>query len=141
MTVQEAKEFLRSIRSEQLEIVHLKNLMSEAEMGVMMPKAIQYDKDRVQVSPEDRYSLMCAKIADYQMEIGQSIVTLYEKRLKAEQMIKKLSDESEREVLRWYYLTSEDGYLLTWGQVAMRMNYSERQIKRLHGEALAHLAE
>lgn len=140
MTVQEAKDLFRSIRSEQLEIVHLKAMIHEAEMG-LLPKAIQYDLDRVQVSPEERFSKICAAISDYQMELGQSVVILYEKRLRAEKMIKRLKDENEREVLRWYYLTSDNGELLTWGQVAAHMHYSERQIKRLHGEALIHLVE
>lgn len=138
MTVSECKNFFRSIRTEQFEILHLKALIRDTEDG-LLPHAIRYDLDKVQVSPEEKFGSICAQISEYQIELGKSIAILYRKRLQAERMIKQLESESEREILRWYYLTLENGNLLTWEQVGNRMNYSERQIRRLHGEALAHL--
>lgn len=140
MTVKEIKDFMRSIRSEQAEIMHLKQMIAEEEAS-LLPKAIVYDKDKVQVCPEERFSTVCAKVAEYQMELGQSIAIIMQKKRRAECMIRELGDEKEREVLRWYYLTTEGGNLLTWGQVAIRMNYYERHIKRIHGNALVHLAD
>lgn len=140
MTVKEAKEFFRSIRTEQTEIRHLKEMLQETESG-MLPQAIRYDKARVQVFPDETMSRICAKIAEYEEELGKSIAVLIEKKIRAEQLIRELKDEREREVIRWYYLTEEEGYLLTWGQVAMRMNYNERYVKQLHGNALLHLAK
>ena len=64
-----------------------------------------------------------------------------QKQLRAEKIIRKLDNEKEREVLRWYYLTTDEGELLTWGQVARRLNYNERYVKKLHGEALVHLLQ
>ena len=139
MTVQEVKEFFRSIRTEQLEISHLKALIRETEEG-LLPQAIRYDKDKVQVCPEEKFGKICSKIADYQYELGESIAILYRKQTQAEQLIRRLENESEREVMRWYYLTLEEGLLLNWGQVGARMSYSERQIRRIHGEELVHLA-
>lgn len=139
MTVKEAKEFFRSIRAEHTEIRHLKDLLQETESG-LLPQAIRYDKTKVQVCPDETMSRICAKIAEYEQELGESIAILIEKKILAEQLIRKLPDEREREVIRWYYLTCDDDYLLTWGQVAMYMNYNERYVKQLHGNALLHIA-
>ena len=138
MNTKEVKEFLRSIRHEQQEILHLQEMIDAAELE-LLPQAIRYDKDKVQVSPEERFSKVCAAVADYQEELGREIVKLLKKQMRAAEMIMGLDDEKERMVLRLYYLTTDHGQPLTWGQVAIRMNYFERHVKRIHGNALAHL--
>jgi hypothetical protein len=140
MTVNETKAFFQQIRKEQREIIHLASLINKEEMN-LLPKAIVYDKDKVQVSPEDKFTQTCAKISDLQEEMGQSIVKLKEKQIRAERLIRELEDPDEREVMRWYYLTVENSSLLTWQQVAIRMNYYRRHVIRIHGNALQHLAE
>lgn len=140
MTVNEIKDFFRKIRKEQNEIAHLSAMIKSEELA-LLPKAIVYDKDKVQVSPDDKFSEVCAKISDMQEELGRSIVRLKEKQVQAELMIRKLEDPDEREVLRWYYLTLYDNRPLTWQQVAIRMNYYRRHVIRIHGNALQHLAE
>lgn len=140
MTVNETKEFLRSIRREQIEIAHLKQMIREEEEE-LYPHGIRYDLDKVQVSPDEKFSKLCAKIAEYQMELGESIAILTTKKLQAERLIRNLENENEREVMRWYYLSTDNGDLLSWRGVAIRMNYNERHIKRLHGYALTHMSE
>lgn len=138
MNTKEVKEFLRSIRHEQQEILHLQEMIDAAELE-LLPQAIRYDKDKVQVSPEERFSKVCAAVADYQEELGREIVKLLKKQMRAAEMIMGLDDEKERMVLRLYYLTTDHGQPLTWGQVAIRMNYFESHVKRIHGNALVHL--
>lgn len=140
MTVNEIKDFFRKIRKEQNEIAHLSAMIKNEELA-LLPKAIVYDKDKVQVSPDDKFSEVCAKISDMQEELGMSIMRLKGKQIRAELMIRKLEDPDEREVLRWYYLTLYDNRPLTWQQVAIRMNYYRRHVIRIHGNALQHLAE
>lgn len=140
MTVNEIKDFFRKIRKEQNEIAHLSAMIKNEELA-LLPKAIVYDKDKVQVSPEDKFSEVCAKISDMQEELGMSIMRLKEKQIRAELMIRNLEDPDEREVLRWYYLTLYENRPLTWQQVAIRMNYYRRHVIRIHGNALQHLAE
>lgn len=140
MTVNEIKDFFRKIRKEQNEIAHLSAMIKNEELA-LLPKAIVYDKDKVQVSPEDRFSEACAKISDMREELGMSIMRLKEKQIRAELMIRNLEDPDEREVLRWYYLTLYENRPLTWQQVAIRMNYYRRHVIRIHGNALQHLAE
>lgn len=140
MTATEIKNFFRQIRKEQNEIAHLAMLIQQEET-MLLPKAIVYDKDRVQVSPEDKFSEICARISDMQEELGESIVKLKAKQMKAERLIRTLSDPDEREVMRWYYMTLYDNRPLTWQDVAIRMNYYRRHVIRIHGNALAHLVE
>lgn len=140
MTATEIKNFFRQIRKEQNEIAHLAMLIQQEET-MLLPKAIVYDKDKVQVSPEDKFSDICARISDMQEELGESIVKLKVKQMTAERMIRKLSDPDEREVMRWYYMTLYDNRPLTWQDVAIRMNYYRRHVIRIHGNALAHLVE
>ena len=140
MTVNDIKDFFRKIRKEQNEIAHLSAMIKSEELA-LLPKAIVYDKDKVQVSPDDKFSEVCAKISDMQEELGMSIMRLKEKQIRAELMIRNLEDPDEREVLRWYYLTLYENRPLTWQQVAIRMNYYRRHVIRIHGNALQHLAE
>ena len=140
MTVKEIKQFFRDIRKEQEEIQQLKHLIQEKEM-VLLPRAISYDRDRVQISPDDLFSKTCAAMSDLEMELGRSIMILAKKQAQAEQMIRKLDDPNERKVLRYYYMTLIDGQLPTWVQVGIRMNYFEVYVKKLHGNALIHLSE
>jgi len=140
MNVNETKRFFQQIRKEQREIIHLARMIKREELS-LLPGAIVYDKDKVQVSPEDKFSTVCAKISDLQEELGQSIMKLKEKQIKAERLIRKLEDPDEREVMRWYYLTVEDNHLLTWQDVSIRMNFYCRHVLRLHGNALVHLSK
>lgn len=140
MTVNEVKIFFRQIRAEQSEINHLGRMIKEEEM-LLLPKAITYDKDKVQSSPEDKFSEVCAKISDMQEELENSIFDLKGKQAKAEKMIRLLDDPDEREVMRWYYMTTDNGRLLTWQDVAIRMNYYRSHIFRIHGNALVNLAK
>lgn len=140
MTATEIKNFFRQIRKEQNEIAHLAMLIQQEET-MLLPKAIVYDKDKVQVSPEDKFSDICARISDMQEELGESIVKLKAKQMTAERMIRNLSDPDEREVMRWYYMTLYDNRPLTWQDVAIRMNYYRRHVIRIHGNALSHLVE
>lgn len=47
--------------------------------------------------------------------------------------IKNLEDENERDVLFYRYIRG-----LSWWEIADRMNYSERWVLKIHGNALEH---
>lgn len=138
--LKEIKDFFKNIRHEQAEIQELKNLIQEKELE-LLPRGIRYDSEKVQVSPDDITSRICAAITDLEMELGRQIMLLAKNQIIAEQMIKKLDDPNERRVMRYYYLTTIEGQLPTWNQVAIRMNYYESYVKKVHGRALANLAK
>lgn len=138
--LKEIKDFFKNIRHEQAEIQELKNLIQEKELE-LLPRGIRYDSEKVQVSPDDTTSRICAAITDLEMELGRQIMLLAKHQLIAEQKIKKLDDPNERRVMRYYYLTTIEGQLPTWNQVAIRMNYFEGYVKKVHGRALMNLAK
>ena len=47
--------------------------------------------------------------------------------------IDRMQDQTEREILRYRYI---DG--LNWEQISTRLNYSKRNVTRIHGRALRH---
>lgn len=140
MTPGAIKEYFRQIRREQLEILHLAEMIKHEEL-TLLPKAVTYDKDKVQVSPEDILARSAAEIVEMQEELGRSILILKRKKARAESMIIQLESSDEREVMRYYYLDSLDGRLLKWDDVATKMHREKRQIFRIHGNALSNLSK
>ncbi len=137
-TVNEAKEYFRQIRKEQLEIIHLGKMIEREEL-TLLPKAIRYDTDKVQLSPDDILARSAAEIADMKEELQRSIVVLKEKKAKAESVLMNLDNSDEREVMRWYYMDSDGSRLLKWEDVAEKMNYNKRWVLKIHGRALSNL--
>ena len=139
-TVNEAKEYFRQIRKEQLEIIHLGKMIEREEL-TLLPKAIRYDTDKVQLSPDDILARSAAEIADMKEELQRSIVVLKEKKAKAESVLMNLDNSDEREVMRWYYMDSDGSRLLKWEDVAEKMNYNKRWVLKIHGRALSNLTK
>lgn len=138
--VNDTKQFFKDIRKEQAEIQELKKIIQDKELE-LLPRAITYDRDKVMVSPDDRFSEVCAAISDLEIELGRQIMILAKHQIVAEQLIAKLDDPNERRVMRFYYLSTIEGQLPNWNQVAIRMNYYESYVKKLHGKALVNLAK
>ena len=140
MTTKEIKDYFRQIRREQLEIIHLTEMIKSEEMS-LLPSAIRYDKEKVLTSPEDVLAKSVAQINTLETELEMSISNLKIRRARAEAMLKKLDNTDEREVMRWYYMSFNDRHPFTWDDVAVRMAYTKRWILKLHGNAIMHLAE
>jgi 23S rRNA G2069 N7-methylase RlmK/C1962 C5-methylase RlmI len=139
MNKNEVQAWFSQIRKEQYEIIHLRQMIKTAKFG-LLPSGIAYDKDKVQTSPDDTMSKVMARALDMQKELETSIAILQERQIKAEQYIQTLEDSSEREVMRYYYLDTEDGKPLTFEQVGIRMNFYIRHVQRLHNKAIEELA-
>lgn len=91
----------------------------------------------------DGFAKTIAKVADYERKADELIDKLVDKRLEIENAIKAVEDPEQKEVLERRYLTFqpfESGYDKKTGKyiegIAESMHYSERQIYRIHGEAL-----
>ena len=140
MNENELKEWFKQVRREQYEIEHLKELIKSAEFG-LLPSGIRYDRDKVQTSPDDTMSKVLAKAVDMQRELENSIAVLQGRRIETEKLIQSLGNSNEREVLRYYYLDTERGKPLTWAQVACKMSFDERWVRRIHNRAIGHLIE
>lgn len=140
MTVSEVKELFRQVRKAHSEIRHIMLMIQEEEAN-LLPKAIQYDRDKVQVSVDDTLAKYAAEITEMQEQLGKSLYTLKKSMTYAESLLTRLEDSDEREVMRYYYLDTNKGVLYKWFEVANLMGYDERTIYRIHGDALKHLSE
>lgn len=140
MNERELRAWFKQVRKERYEIEHLKELINTAKAG-LLPSGIRYDRDKIQTSPDDTMSKVMAKAVDMQRELENSIAELQERHIKTEQLITRLDNSDEREVLRYYYLDSNNGVPLTWEQVAIRMNFAVRHVHRIHDRALVDLVQ
>ena len=141
MTIAEIKETFKQVRKTQLEIRHIAKMMNNTELS-LLPQAIRYDRDKVQVTPDDILAKRAADIEDMRNTLRDTMRILDNRMAYAERMLATLEDSDEREVMRYYYLdTTEDGRLLRWADVAELMGFDERNIYRIHGSALVHLLE
>lgn len=140
MNERELRAWFKQVRKERYEIEHLKELINTAKTG-LLPSGIRYDRDKIQTSPDDAMSKVMAKAVDMQRELENSIAELQERHIRTEQLITRLDNSDEREVLRYYYLDSNNGVPLTWEQVAIRMNFAVRHVHRIHDRALVDLVQ
>lgn len=83
---------------------------------------------------KDRLSEIVAKIVDTQNEINELTVQAYEKMLEIEKAILKLPNR-ERYLIRLRYIEC-----MSWYEIMGEMNYSWRQVHRIHADALKTLA-
>ena len=130
-----AKQFLYSVRDEQKEIEEIGDRIYELEMS-LLPGAMRYDVDRVQMSPTDTTADRMAEIAEYMGELKRKQSALTDKRLKAQRLINHLTDSRERQVLDIYFLSVKRPGMK---DVAVMLNYSQRQAYRFYVSALEHL--
>lgn len=131
-----AKQYLRSIRSEQREIRVLMELRESTYLS-LLPPAIRYDKDRIQTSPMDAMPEKMSRVCELDTEIEQRLAELDAHRAEAFRLIQRLESEVGRSVLLLYYLRArKDGRAFTWSDVAKELQYSEDRIKHIHGKML-----
>ena len=131
-----AQEFLQQIKREQIEIKSLQEQIDTAEAS-LLPKAIRYDLDKVQTSPEDPMYAVLAEVEEYKREMMIRVQRLTARRNIALKLISRLKSTQQRQVLFLYYL---DPGLLSMQQVADKMVYSEREAWRKHNAAMHRLA-
>ena len=84
--------------------------------------------------PRSRVEEITDNIMQLQKEINDKIDRLVNLEREIRRAIDKLADDKMREVLEYHYING-----MTLEQTAVKMNYSYRQICRIHGEALAEI--
>ena len=84
----------------------------------------------------DHRQQVIAEMVDLQREYSKTTQMCRNKLKEIEFVINLLDDFHERIVLQMRYL-----YFENWQDIAFRLNYEERQIYRIHGNALMHLIE
>lgn len=127
------KEYLRSYRTHVRRVQRITAEIEELRAMKMCPSV--KDNDGMPHGSGGQGDL-----SGYAADLDQMIRELIDERylrIKTYQQIacqiKKLRSENEKDVLFYRYIKGLD-----WWEIAEKMGYSERQVHRFHGKALAH---
>jgi hypothetical protein len=133
--------FFYMIRKEQREAARLNELIEKKRLS-LLPGAIRYDKDPIQVSPDDVLSTAMADIYTMNAKLTELVDDVVVKAHKALDLVLQLPASNEREVMILYYLTVNSRNVpLSWEYVSGEMGLSERQARRIRNKALVHIDE
>lgn len=133
MDLKETYEFLLSPRRLADEIWR-KDIRRQELRACLLPAAITYDKDRVQVTPEDHMAETMAELADLDAEIE----ILQRRRARQIRLISKaldqLEDGREKAILEAYYIGRKSMH-----EIAEHMSYSLQHTYRLKRDGVENM--
>ena len=135
MTTREAYDFLNSVRRTEIEILKMQ-LKHDELQSCLLPKAITYDGDRVQMTPEDRMGEIAAQVADLEKQIAALKCRKAELIVEVNAAIVKLDSDVEQLVLLGFYVGRMPG-----PKVAEIVHYTTRGVYKVKHRAVVHLAE
>lgn len=131
-----AKEYLMKIQIHKRSIESIQQKIEMLYNEAAGIKAIVYDKDHVQTSPENRFEEMMIRI-DAECGKWVRMRIRYEREVrKRVNQINKLGNPDYSELLMLRYVDLEDGRQRSLEEIAYRMHKSYPRIKHMHGEAL-----
>lgn len=126
-----AKEYLSEIQKYKSMMQVYADRIEELYHEAAGIKAIAYDKDRVQVSPENRFEAIMVKI-DVEAQKWSKARLKYETEVrKRTEQIAGLKSTQQVQVLLLRYVEGK-----RWEEIACIIGYSFRHVTRLHGQAL-----
>ena len=131
------EHFFLKMRTEQTEINRLQSLIEEKTLS-LLPGAIRYDKDKIQISPEDTMSRILTEVSVMQAKVDRLDLDLKRRMNRALDILPEI-DSLERQVVMLYYMMYKDGHLLTWDDVAGEMGRSDRYVKEIRNRAMKSL--
>lgn len=118
----EAYKFLNSARVLHWRWLRLKSKRDELQLG-LLPQGIRYDKDRVQTSPEDPMSKICAEIGTLEKKMNELQSAKLEQIEKIDAELSKLESEEQRTALSMRYINRTPV-----SKIAEAMGYAESTI-------------
>lgn len=131
-----AKEYLSEIRTHQQLIRALEQKAEELRTQAEGMKAITYDKDKVQVSPESRMEDLVVRLVEIEERIGAELVKYYEALDVRLRQIRELPPDCAEILIQRYVMTGPKGEPLTWEQIAVNIARSFSYVTHMHGIAL-----
>ena len=133
---QKAKEQLSQIKKTDRLIDRLLSTVQTLRSS-LTSQSYELQPDRVQTSgPKDRLSETFARIDDLEREINARIDDLIRLKEDTSKVIYQISDKDQQNVLIARYVQGE-----RWEKIAVDLNFSIRQVHRIHGAALLSFAE
>lgn len=125
------KEQLKEYRSIKLERDHLADMIKEMEATLYAPRSQRLDgMPRGGSSPGSMVETAAIKHAELLDRYQQKVAELSAALVDIEKAIEVL-EPRERTLIRLHYAEG-----LTWEEVCVAMNYSWRQVHRIHAKAL-----
>ena len=132
-----SKEYLKQIRELDMKIEHLNSMKQELLANMAMPKAVSYDKERVDVSPNsDGMINMIIRLEELSKKINNQLMEFFELKSKIVNQIHEIHDYRYIDVLYKRYVEYKSFEL-----IAVEMGYEYQTILNYHGEALLKFAE
>lgn len=136
-----AKEYLSKIQIYRRAIMSTKLRIEELEHHASGVRAIVYDWDRVQVSPENRMENIMIRISAQAEKMARQIEKYHREVEKREKQIAGMDNPDYAEILRLRYIElNEYGQPMSLEEISCSMHLSYYRIRHLHGEALAAFA-
>lgn len=128
-----AKEYLSQYRAVHREIEDLDYRMAQLRLKYAAPSAIDYsDMPKVHDSNHD-LSDYIAKMDELTNYMISKYTRLRGIEIDIYMRLDSMEDQQERELLRFRYIDN-----LTWTQIAVKLQTSERNVYFIHGRALRH---
>jgi len=128
-----AKQYLRqAYRLNELINSHIREVEQLRLLSTSVPST-DFSKERVQGGklPGDRISNIITKIVDLEKQINDEIDNLIDLKKEIHDAIDAVQNPDQQLVLRCRYIE-----FLTWEKTAECLNYSIKQIHRIHSAAL-----
>lgn len=127
--------FLNSVRLFDLQLMRL-NAQKRALELCLLPSGIRYDKDKVQTSPEDQLSKICADIDRINIKMAQIGIEKAKKILEIEKVINELNDEEYKVVLTLCYIDH-----MSIQKIADKLGYSTDWVYKKRRKATDEIAK
>lgn len=124
------KDRLLKYRDQRLEMMGLKEELEELEVQAYFAKAVNYNGDGGGSGDGDRMGRVVALLDAKRRRVLKAMERLLKESEAVEAAMQPLSS-TEREVVRRRYSQGA-----TWIDIAAQLNYSTRQVQRIHGRAL-----
>ena len=128
-----AKEYLLRYRTVKREIEDIDMRMAKLRLKYAAPSAIDYSDMPKAHNTEHDLSDYMAKMDELTDYLISKYTRLRGVEVDIYKRLDRMTDQTERDILRSRYI---DG--MSWEKIAVKLNYSVRNVTRLHGHALQH---
>lgn len=133
----EAREYLLTYRTMKREAADVEQRMTQLRLKYALPKAIQYSNMPSSHDHNKDLSDYMAAFEDLENRLIRKYTECIGKEVDIYTKIDKMTDQLEREVLKYRYIDlTPENKLRSWKSVAAKMNYDVSTVVRIHGRAL-----
>ena len=125
------KEELKELRVVSKIIDSKERQLSQLKRYCTTIKSFDYSKEKINGGKKQDFSDTVDKIIDLENEINKDIDDLIDKKIKMNEFIKSVLSGNEYAVIQMRYFEE-----LNWLEIAIKLNYTEINIYKIHGKAL-----